>query len=249
MNSGRPYLADQQVDIRFGNQRGISRRWRRDGRAHSRLSVGENSPLGEPESWPQGLRTAVRVLLTTQHPMFIFWGHEHTCLYNDAYSRSLGPEKHPSILGAPGRESWEEIWPIIGPQIEQVMRGEGATWHENQLVPIMRHGALQDVYWTYSFSPIDEPEFPLRRRRRARDLHRDDRTSAGRAAAGSRARTLRAAVRSGADVSRSAARPRPCVRARKSGLPETHRPPIGCWPQGGRCASGCCGARLSRTSG
>jgi signal transduction histidine kinase/CheY-like chemotaxis protein len=115
--------------------------------------------LGEPQFWPQGLRTAVRVLLTTQHPMFIFWGHEHTCLYNDAYGRSLGPEKHPAILGTPGRQSWEEIWPIIGPQIEQVMRGEGATWHENQLVPIIRHGELQDVYWTYSYSPIDEPEF------------------------------------------------------------------------------------------
>jgi signal transduction histidine kinase/ActR/RegA family two-component response regulator len=116
--------------------------------------------LGEPQFWPQGLRTAVRVLLTTQHPVFIFWGQEHTCLYNDAYSRSLGPEKHPSILGAPGRASWEEIWPIIGPQIEQVMRGEGATWHENQLVPIVRHGGLQDVYWTYGYSPIDEPGFP-----------------------------------------------------------------------------------------
>ena len=120
----------------------------------------KQTPLGEPQCWPRGLRTAVRVLLTTQHPIFIFWGHQHTCLYNDAYSRSLGPEKHPSILGAPGRESWEEIWPIIGPQIEQVMRGDGATWHENQLVPIIRHGALQDVYWTYSFGPIDEPEFP-----------------------------------------------------------------------------------------
>lgn len=119
-----------------------------------------HSRLGEPQSWPQGLRTAVRIMLTTQHPMFIFWGREHTCLYNDAYSRSLGPEKHPAILGASGRESWEEIWPIIGPQIEQVMQGEGATWHENQLVPIIRHGELQDVYWTYSYSPIDEPEFP-----------------------------------------------------------------------------------------
>jgi len=119
-----------------------------------------HTPLGEFQFWPRGLRTAVRILLTTQHPMFLFWGHEHTCLYNDAYSRSLGPEKHPSILGAPGRDAWEEIWPIIGPQIDQVMRGEGATWHENQLVPIIRHGALQDVYWTYSYSPIDEPEFP-----------------------------------------------------------------------------------------
>jgi signal transduction histidine kinase/CheY-like chemotaxis protein len=118
------------------------------------------SALGHPESWPQGLRTALRVLLTTQHPMFIFWGLEHTCLYNDAYSRSLGPEKHPSILGTPARQAWKEIWPIIGPQIAQVMSGEGATWHENQLVPIMRHGELQDVYWTYSYNPIDEPAYP-----------------------------------------------------------------------------------------
>lgn len=116
--------------------------------------------LGEPDSWPQGLRTAVRVLLTTQHPVFIFWGDEHTCFYNDAYSRSLGPEKHPSILGAPGLSAWPEIWPIIGPQIECVMRGDGATWHENQLVPIIRHGALQEVYWTYSYSPIDQPDAP-----------------------------------------------------------------------------------------
>lgn len=92
--------------------------------------------------------------------MFIFWGQDHICLYNDAYSRSLGPEKHPSMLGAPGRPAWQEIWPIIGPQIEYVMRGFGSTWHENQLVPIIRHGALQDVYWTYGFSPIDEPEAP-----------------------------------------------------------------------------------------
>ncbi len=119
-----------------------------------------NSALGEPQFWPQGLRTAVRFLLTTQHPIFIFWGPQHTCLYNDAYARSLGPEKHPAILGAPGRESWQEIWPIIGPQIEQVMRGDGATWHENQLVPILRHGAIQEVYWTYGYSPIDEPDSP-----------------------------------------------------------------------------------------
>ncbi|MEO6187120.1 MAG: ATP-binding protein [Steroidobacteraceae bacterium] len=117
-----------------------------------------NAALGEPRSWSQGLRTAVRVLLTTQHPAFIFWGPQHSCLYNDAYSRSLGPEKHPSILGMPAKAAWLEIWPIIGPQIDHVMRGAGATWHENQLVPIIRHGALQDVYWTYSYSPIDDPE-------------------------------------------------------------------------------------------
>jgi signal transduction histidine kinase len=118
------------------------------------------SVLGAPEHWPSGLRTSLRTLLTTGHPVFVFWGAELTCFYNDSYSRSLGPEKHPSILGQPGQKSWPEIWEIIGPQIEQVMRGGAATWHENQLVPIIRHGELQEVYWTYSFGPIDEPDAP-----------------------------------------------------------------------------------------
>jgi len=119
-----------------------------------------DSVLGPPERWPSGLRTSLRTLLTTQHPVFIFWGPELTCFYNDAYSRSLGPEKHPSILGMPATRAWPEIWHIIGPQIDQVMRGDTATWHENQLVPIIRHGALQEVYWTYSYGPIDEPAAP-----------------------------------------------------------------------------------------
>ena len=94
--------------------------------------------------------------LTTRHPIFIWWGPDLTCLYNDAYRDSLGPDKHPRILGAPGREAWSEIWHIIGPQIELVMSGRGSTWNENHLVPILRHGRLQDVYWTYSYGPIDE---------------------------------------------------------------------------------------------
>ena len=112
--------------------------------------------LGPPEIWPQSLRTAVRILLNTNHPMFIWWGPELIQFYNDAYRQTMGPERHPSALGQRGRECWEEIWPIIGPQIEQVMSGGGATWHENQLVPVTRHGRVEQVYWTYGYSPIDE---------------------------------------------------------------------------------------------
>jgi PAS domain S-box-containing protein len=116
------------------------------------------SPLGEPESWPQSLRTAVRILLNTNHPMFIWWGPELIQFYNDAYRQTMGPERHPSALGQGGRACWAEIWDIIGPQIEQVMSGGGATWHQNQLVPVTRHGRLEQVYWTYGYSPIDEDD-------------------------------------------------------------------------------------------
>ncbi len=87
--------------------------------------------------------------------MFIWWGEELIQFYNDAYRETMGPERHPSALGARGRECWAEIWDIIGPQIDYVMAGHGATWHEDQLVPVTRHGRREDVWWTYSFSPID----------------------------------------------------------------------------------------------
>ena len=116
------------------------------------------NPLGTPETWPQSLRTALRILLNTNHPMFIWWGPKLIQFYNDAYRQTMGPERHPSALGQGGRECWAEIWHVIGPQIEQVMSGGGATWHENQLVPVTRHGKLEQVYWTYGYSPIDEDD-------------------------------------------------------------------------------------------
>ena len=119
-----------------------------------------STPLGAPQSWPTQLKTAVRLLLTTQHPIFIFWGPDLIQFYNDAYARSLGPERHPGALGQRGRECWEESWDVIGPQIELVMEGRGATWNENHRVPIARNGRREDVYWTYSYSPIDEPDAP-----------------------------------------------------------------------------------------
>jgi PAS domain S-box-containing protein len=68
----------------------------------------------------------------------------------------IGRERHPGSLGRQAREVWEEIWPIIGPQIAMVMAGGGATWQKNALIPITRDGRLEDVYWTYSYSPIDD---------------------------------------------------------------------------------------------
>ena len=121
-------------------------------RAHDWASTS----LGAPESWPLPLRVAVQLMLNTNHPMYIWWGEEDLCFYNDAYSQSIGPERHPSSLGRPAKEVWFEIWHIIGPQIEQVKAGRGATWNENHLVPITRYGRREDVYWTYGYSPIGD---------------------------------------------------------------------------------------------
>ena len=68
------------------------------------------TPLGSPETWPQSLRVTVRLVLTSRHPMFIWWGPELIQFYNDAYRETMGPERHPSALGARGRDCWAEIW-------------------------------------------------------------------------------------------------------------------------------------------
>ncbi|HZH29118.1 MAG TPA: PAS domain-containing protein [Azospirillaceae bacterium] len=118
------------------------------------------TPLGPIEGWPQSLKTAAGIMLTTRHPVFIFWGPESICLYNDAYARSLGPEKHPSILGMGAREAWPEAYPLVEAELKQVMAGGEATWQENRLVPINRHGRIDEVYWTYSYGPIHDADAP-----------------------------------------------------------------------------------------
>lgn len=117
------------------------------------------TPLGTVESWPQSLRTTLGILLNSKFPMFLFWGPDHICFYNDAYRPSLGNDgKHPAILGQKGAEFWPEIWDFIKPLIDQVLTQGEATWHEDQLLPIYRNGKMEDVYWTFSYSPVNNDE-------------------------------------------------------------------------------------------
>jgi PAS domain S-box-containing protein len=104
------------------------------------------SALGPPARWPPALRTAVRLMLTTGHPMCIWWGADLACLHNDAYRESVAPERRAGALGRPARQVWSESWDLISPQIEQLMSGRGATWTVNDL--------------TCSGSPIDDETAP-----------------------------------------------------------------------------------------
>jgi signal transduction histidine kinase/PAS domain-containing protein len=111
------------------------------------------TPLGAVSSWPQSLRTAVDILLNSLYPMFIFWGPHLVKIYNDAY-RPMTGTKHPWAFGRPGPEVWPEIWDTIGPMVERVFdRGE-ATWSDDLMLFLLRHGYLEESYFTFSYSPI-----------------------------------------------------------------------------------------------
>ena len=80
------------------------------------------TPLGRPQDWPQSLKTAVRIMLTSRQPIWIGWGPELIYLYNDPYKSIIGG-KHPWALGKPTMTVWREIWDDIGPMLETAMSG------------------------------------------------------------------------------------------------------------------------------
>ncbi len=94
------------------------------------------------------------MLLHSRHPMFLWWSEGLIQFYNDAYLPSFGKGKHPAAMGQRGADCWQEIWPVIWPQINDVMRHGKSSWHENHLVPIFRNNHLEEVYWTYGYSPV-----------------------------------------------------------------------------------------------
>ena len=112
-----------------------------------------STPIGHPESWPQGLKTAVRIMLTSQQPIWIGWGSELIYLYNDPYKSIIGG-KHPWALGHPASRVWREIWPDIGPLLAKAMGGHEGTYVEAQLLVMERNGFPEETYYTFSYSPI-----------------------------------------------------------------------------------------------
>src|SRR5579871_3994705 len=113
----------------------------------------EDSSLGLPGQWPTSLLTTLGILLHSAFPMFLFWGKDLVCFYNDAFRPSLGADgKHPA-LGKTGKEVWGDIWEQISPWIYQVIETGKPVFFEDQLVPFYRNGQTEDIYWTFSYSP------------------------------------------------------------------------------------------------
>jgi PAS domain S-box-containing protein len=116
------------------------------------------TPLGPPDQWPQSLTTVVSIVLGSRFPMWMAWGPELTFFCNDAYRRDTLGAKYPWALGRPASAVWAEIWPDIGPRIEQVMDTGVATWDEALLLFLERSGYPEETYHTFSYSPLADDD-------------------------------------------------------------------------------------------
>lgn len=112
------------------------------------------TPLGEPGTWPQNLRTALSLCLSSRFPILIWWGADFRILYNDAYIPFLGANKHPAALMQPGQVCWSEIWGSIGPMLEGVYQSGQATWSHDAQYFFDRDLPREEVYVTFTYGPI-----------------------------------------------------------------------------------------------
>ena len=110
------------------------------------------SSLGEPAQWPETLKSVVSLMLASQFPMFLLWGEQHLCLYNDGYIPVLG-KRHPNALGQPYQAIWPEIWSSIQPLIQRAMDGE-SLYFESLPLRLERNQFQEDANFTFSYSPL-----------------------------------------------------------------------------------------------
>jgi hypothetical protein len=113
----------------------------------------EKTCIGPIDSWPVSLRVTLSNILHSSFPMFLFWGEDFLSFYNEAFRPSLGVGgKHPAI-GKKALAVWGEIWYFIGPLLQQVVLTGKPVMYEDQLVPFYRNGKVEDIYWTFCYSP------------------------------------------------------------------------------------------------
>jgi signal transduction histidine kinase/DNA-binding NarL/FixJ family response regulator len=111
------------------------------------------TPLGPIDTWPKSLQTCIRIMLTSQQPIWIGWGKELIKFYNDPYRAIVGG-KHPWALGQPASEVWKEIWTGVAPMLRQVMEEDRGTYVEEELLIMERNGYPEETYYTFSYTPI-----------------------------------------------------------------------------------------------
>ena len=142
-------MNDSQTDLLFAGNSEMAMRMRSHDWA--------NTSLGAVETWPQSLKTAIRIMLTSSQPMWVWWGEELINFYNDPYRSILGG-KHPVMFARPGAEVWQEIWDEVGPRVEYAMLNNEGTYDESLLFVMERNGYPEETYYTFSYSPIPDDQ-------------------------------------------------------------------------------------------
>jgi PAS domain S-box-containing protein len=108
--------------------------------------------LGPIAEWPQCLEFTVQLMLGSDAVMVAPWGPEGILLFNDAYSRLIGPRSS-TALGRPVFDVFPELRHLLEPQFSQVRAG-GAVTVADQPYPFEQTTVLEPRLFDVSHSPV-----------------------------------------------------------------------------------------------
>jgi PAS domain S-box-containing protein len=108
--------------------------------------------LGNIETWPESLCSAVQLLLASPLPMVMLWGRVGYMIYNDAYSSFAGG-RHPYLLGAPVELGWPEVAEFNRHVVDTCLAGGTLSYH-NKVLVLLRDGVPEDVWLDLHYSPV-----------------------------------------------------------------------------------------------
>jgi len=109
-------------------------------------------PLGEPAQWPQGLKTALSLVVNSPESMILCWGPDLHFFFNETYIPLLGPRVD-WAMGARFDEVWADALEQAMPIVEDAMAGRSKRFNDLPWKLATDRG-VADTWWTFSYSRI-----------------------------------------------------------------------------------------------
>jgi diguanylate cyclase (GGDEF)-like protein/PAS domain S-box-containing protein len=112
----------------------------------------EKSSLGPIDLWPNSLKNALCLCLSSPLPMSVIWGEHHIHFYNGAYAALFEPQQL-AVLGEDFRFRWAAIWPSLNATLQKAASGISSQFdHDYRFIDSKISGNV--ISFTSSFSPI-----------------------------------------------------------------------------------------------
>ncbi|EMD90546.1 hypothetical protein COCHEDRAFT_79388 [Bipolaris maydis C5] len=114
------------------------------------------TPLGAMNTWTIQFREILCLVMRNPHPSCVFWGEDLTMIYNESHRNIIAGDKHPALMGTGFTGPFRELW---GNSVRATMRESARTgqaqFNLNQMLPVIRHGYLEEAFFTWSFVGIN----------------------------------------------------------------------------------------------
>lgn len=109
-------------------------------------------PLGPPDQWPEGLCSALSLVVNSPESMILCWGPELWFFFNDAYFPLLGPRLD-WAMGERFDRVWADGLEQAMPIIEAAFAGNSPRYVDVPWKLDIDRGAA-DTWWSFSYSRI-----------------------------------------------------------------------------------------------